>query len=53
METTRKYPRTMQEAFGAHTSDEIDDGEPKDAKWFAWALLIIWIATLVLIGVTK
>lgn len=41
-----KFPRTMQEAFGPYTSDDIY--EEKEGNW-AWAV-VYFVATLVLLA---
>jgi hypothetical protein len=51
METTRKYPRTLAEAFGPHTSEKIE--EPAEGHDVPRALLMwaAFIAALVLVVV--
>lgn len=43
---TRKYPRTLQEAFGAHTSREIHDPDEATGYGAAWWLAMLVIASL-------
>ena len=38
METVRKHPRTLQEAFGPYTSNVITE-EAAPINWWAWAIL--------------
>lgn len=48
---TRRYPRTMAEAFGPYTSNDLQPmPEPRDysAAWW-WAMLVIAVITLILI----
>jgi hypothetical protein len=52
-ELTYRYPRTMGEAFG-HRYHEIEDDEPLGYGVLWWtAIALIWVATLVLLAVTK
>ena len=37
METVRKHPRTLQEAFGPYTSNVITEATP--INWWAWVIL--------------
>lgn len=38
METVRKHPRTLQQAFGPYTSNVITE-EADPINWWAWAIL--------------
>lgn len=40
--TTRKHPRTLQEAFGPYARDDFEEAEP-----FAWAVTIALAVLLV------
>lgn len=44
---TRKYPRTLQEAFGPHTSNEIYDQDDRAGYGRAW-----WLAMLVISSIS-
>lgn len=49
---TRKYPRTMSEAFGPYTSYTIEEQRADySAGWWAW-MAVCAILTLVAIGTT-
>lgn len=52
---TRKYPRTLQEAFGPYTSQRIDDETPRDTGygWLWWAVVSLTsVAGVIVIGAT-
>lgn len=51
-ELTYRHPRTMGEAFG-HRKHEIDTGEHHHGAWFTWSMVILWLSTMVLLGVTR
>lgn len=54
METTRKHPRTLQEAFGPYTDDHIEEPlRPLDAadKIEMFAYTVIGIATLAVLWI--
>lgn len=46
----RKYPRTMQEAFGPYTSNQIHDPEKEPSKFMVWATSIAALV-LIVIGI--
>lgn len=49
---TRSYPRTLQEAFGPHTSREIqDDSKDYPPAWWCWVVSCALIG-MVLVVVT-
>jgi hypothetical protein len=48
---SRKYPRTMTEAFGPYTSNEIEEKADYAASWWA-ALICCAMGALIVIGVT-
>lgn len=42
--TEKRYPRTLQEAFGPYTSEQIDGGKPRDPLWvrcFYWLIALL------------
>lgn len=49
---TRKFPRTMQEAFGPYATSRIYDPEESASYSTAWWILValISVVTLVIIG---
>lgn len=50
---TRKYPRTLQQAFGPYTSNEIVDPSDTSYPWTWWALMVaVSLVTLVIVVVT-
>jgi hypothetical protein len=50
---TRKYPRTLNEAFGPYCTPHIDEPESTDYPAAWWAMVvIISIVSLILIVVT-
>ncbi|CAB4135022.1 hypothetical protein UFOVP275_52 [uncultured Caudovirales phage] len=51
-ELTYKHPRTMGEAFG-HRKHEIEENDVGYGTLFWVAIALIWLATMVLLGVTK
>jgi hypothetical protein len=52
---TRKYPRTLNEAFGPYTSTHfVEDKQPEAYGWVWWAcIVVILMLTVLLIGVTR
>ena len=50
---TRRYPRTLQEAFGPYTSNHIE--EPAERHWQDWAVyaVCLFAVLLVLAGVIR
>lgn len=50
---TRRYPRTLQEAFGPYTSNHIE--EPKERRYQDWAVwaVVAFFVSLVLAGVIR
>jgi len=54
MQTPRKHPRTLQEAFGPYASGPIHPmHEPRGYGWAWWAAMaVIFFVTLTLIGAT-
>lgn len=50
---TRTYPRTMQQAFGPHTSDELHPIPDTDYSlaWYA-AMVVISIVAVVVVSLT-
>lgn len=50
---TRKYPRTMSEAFGPYTSNQLSAPKDTDYGWLWWAsMVVISVFSVVLIVVT-
>ena len=50
---TRRYPRTMQEAFGPYTSHELHDPKSEDEGWLWWACIVgLSVAAAVVIAWT-
>lgn len=50
---TRKYPRTMQEAFGPYTGREIDDTDNTGYSTAWWAALgVVSVIAMIVIVVT-
>jgi hypothetical protein len=49
METVKKHPRTLQEAFGPYTHDYIydDDDDINWWLWIVWAVLAIGVGVLI------
>lgn len=46
----RRYPRTLQEAFGPYTDSRLEPlREPRSYKWADWALYIIALITPLII----
>ncbi|CAB4160968.1 hypothetical protein UFOVP764_25 [uncultured Caudovirales phage] len=45
--TTKKHPRTLQEAFGPYTHDYIYDDDD-DINWWWWA---VWVVLAIGVGV--
>lgn len=53
MNTTRRYPRTMAEAFGPHTSNHIDEPAPPPTP-LAWRVMYaVALLALVVIVATS
>jgi len=52
--TTRKHPRTLQEAFGPYTSNRIDEANTQSGYGRAWwfAIYCIALAAFVVIATT-
>jgi len=50
---TRKYPRTMQEAFGPYTSRDLQERDSGYSPAWYYAMATIAFATLILIAVTR
>ena len=46
METVRKHPRTLQQAFGPYTSNVITE-EPGPINWWAWAVFAVVAAVTI------
>ena len=49
---TRKYPRTLQEAFGPYTSRDFVEPVPRSQQVFTW-LYVIAILALIAMVVSK
>ena len=47
--TTRRHPRTLQEAFGPYCSERITDAESRETRWHRamYILAVIFAALLV------
>jgi hypothetical protein len=45
--TTKKHPRTLQEAFGPYTSEYVYDDDD-DTNWWWWA---VWVVLAIGVGV--
>ena len=45
--TTKKHPRTLQEAFGPYTSEYVYDDDD-DTNWGWWA---VWVVLAIGVGV--
>jgi hypothetical protein len=45
--TTKKHPRTLQEAFGPYTSEYVYDDDD-DINWWWWA---VWVVLAIGVGV--
>lgn len=51
---TRMHPRTMAQAFGPYTSDELRPmRDDTSYRWHWYALIVIGIVTLVAVYVTR
>ena len=49
---TRKYPRTMQEAFGPYTSNQLVERNSSDYGWAWWAaIVVVSVVSLIVIAV--
>ena len=47
---TRKFPRTLQDAFGPYTSRDIcDPAHDYTPAWYAWMAAIAAVATVVIV----
>lgn len=40
MQTTRKHPRTLEEAFGPYTGHEFEDDKPTGYGWLWWSAIV-------------
>lgn len=47
---TRKHPRTLEEAFGPHTSKHItDDSHDYPGAWWGWVITCAVIGTILVV----